>query len=89
MECSTSNFPPRPNVTEPDWWHVWKPLALMQGQEDLESATHAGREQPGATSVVPRCVREFVEDFTLYSNGLEPKLISVRPEDQGRYVTYN
>ena len=80
VECSTTDFPPRPNLTEPDWWHVWKPL-----QDDIDQQQ---QDQPGATAVIPRCLIEFVEDITCAAIGQrEPVLKSVRKEDQGRYAT--
>ena len=80
VECSTTDFPPRPNLTEPDWWHVWKPL-----QDDVDQQQ---QDQPGATAVIPRCLIEFVEDITCAAIGKrDPVLKSVRKEDQGRYVT--
>ena len=80
VECSTSDFPPRPNLADPDWWHVWKPL-----QDDIEAQQE---DQPGATAVIPRCLIEYVEDITCAAIGNRvPLLTSVRKEDQGRCAT--
>ena len=56
VECLTTDFPPRPNLTEPDWWHVWKPL---QDDVDQQQQDH------------PRCLMiiEFVEDTTCATLG--------------------
>ena len=81
IEASTVHFPPRPNLTEPDGWHIWKPL-----QDDI---VDAGSDQPGATAVIPRCLIEYVEDVTCAAIGNEPLLKSVKREDQGRYMLPN
>ena len=78
MGCTTSNFPPRPDVTNPDWWHVWKPV--------LEEPV--GYLKLGATAVAPPCVIRYVQDFcnepdTENGFGSEPQIKSMRKQDQG------
>ena len=79
METTSSNFPPRPDTINPDWWHVWK--------EVDENVT--GYLKLGADAVMPEDVLIYIRNFTSdvpKEDGhafQKAQMSSMRPEDQG------
>ena len=75
METTSSNFPPRPDTINPDWWHVWK--------EVDENVT--GYLKLGADAVIPEDVLNYIRDFCSCDGQKYAKaqMSSMRPEDQG------
>ena len=78
MECATSDFPPRPNRPDPDWWHVWTPQNLEALQLSQSGETYC--------KAVPKCVLAQIRQLCSaeYHQSDATTLKSVHPSDQGR-----
>ena len=72
------NFPPRPDVIQPNWFHVWQ---ATEGDQLRPSRMLRQSQRLGCVSFVPNRVMERIHMLT---EGPTAELLTTHAENQGR-----